>query len=246
MKISVITLFPEIFEPILNHSILKRAKEKGLIEFKIINHRDFGDGPHKTVDDKPYGGGAGMILKVDVLKRAIDFSKMNIANEVVALLDPQGEVYSQKKAENLSKLDHLILVCGHYEGVDERVRDLVDLEISVGDYVLTGGEIPAMTIIDSITRLIPGVLKDSNATKLESHSDSNGGRILEGPQYTRPEEFNGEKVPSVYLSGDPKKIAIYKNEQAFEKTKKRLAASDITHGWIYNEGSKKCIRKFLV
>lgn len=221
LKITVLTLFPEIFAPIINHSILKRAKEKGLVEFNIVNLRDFGEGKHKTVDDRPYGGGAGMVLKVDVLSKAIKSLKENIENEVIILLDPQGEVYSQKKAEGFSKLNHLILVCGHYEGFDERIRDLVDIEISVGDYVLTGGEIPAMTILDSVTRLLPGVLKDVNATKFESHSEVMEQRILEGPQYTRPEEFNGAKVPEVFLSGDPKKIEAYKRGEALKKTQER-------------------------
>lgn len=221
MKISVITLFPEIFEPILNHSILKRATEKGLVEFNIVSHRDFGIGAHKTVDDRPYGGGAGMVLRVDVLSQAIDSVKMNLEGEVVALMDPQGEVYSQEKAEDFSKLNHLILVCGHYEGFDERVRDLVDVEISVGDYVLTGGEIPAMIILDSVTRLVDGVLKDKNATRFESHSKTEEGRILEGPTYTRPEEYNSKKVPEVLLSGDPKKIAEFKKNEAIKSTKSK-------------------------
>jgi len=221
MKISVITLFPEIFEPIISHSILGRAKTKGLVEFNIVNHRDFGTGNHKTVDDKPYGGGAGMVLKVDVLAAAINHTKENILGEVVVLMDPQGEVYSQKKAEDFAKLNHLILVCGHYEGFDERIRDLVDIEISVGDYVLTGGEIPAMTIMDSVTRLVEGVLKDENATKYESHSKSELGRILEGPTYTRPEIFNGKKVPGVLLSGDPKKIDEFKKEEAIKITQEK-------------------------
>lgn len=221
MKISVITLFPEIFEPILNHSILKRATEKGLVEFNIVSHRDFGIGAHKTVDDRPYGGGAGMVLRVDVLSQAIDSVKMNLEGEVVALMDPQGEVYSQEKAEDFSKLNHLILVCGHYEGFDERVRDLVDVEISVGDYVLTGGEIPAMIILDSVTRLVDGVLKDKNATRFESHSKTEEGRILEGPTYTRPEEYNSKKVPEVLLSGDPKKIAEFKKNEAIKTTKSK-------------------------
>ena len=221
MKISIITLFPEVFESQLNYSILKRAQEKGLVEFKIINHRDFGIGNHKTVDDKPYGGGAGMVLRVDVLAHAIRSAKSNEKDEKVILLCPQGKVLKQEIAEDLSRLSHIILVCGHYEGFDERIRDLVDMELSIGDFVMTGGEIAALSIIDSVTRLIPGVLKDKMATKNESLSLSNGTRILEGPQFTRPEEFEGKKVPSVMLSGDPKKINEYKNEKAIEKTLKK-------------------------
>lgn len=221
MKISIITLFPSLFESILNHSILKRAQEKGLIEYNLVDHRNFGIGPHKIVDDKPYGGGTGMVFRVDVLARAIESTRTGIDGEKVVLLCPQGKVYSQKIAEDFSKLSHLILVCGHYEGFDERIRALVDLEISIGDYVLTGGEIPALLVIDSITRLVPGVLKDPDATKYESHSEIDGKRQLEGPQYTRPEDFNGIKVPEVFLSGDPKKIAEFKNKEALQKTKDR-------------------------
>lgn len=221
MKISVITLFPEVFEPIINSSILKRAKEKGLVEFEIVDHREFGIGKHKVVDDRPYGGGAGMLLRVDVMEKAIDAAKKGIEGEVVILLDPKGKVYSQNIAEELSNLNHIILVCGHYEGFDERIRELVDMEISAGDYVLTGGEIPAMAIIDSITRLIPGVLKDENATKFESHSRNKNTRILEGPHYTRPEEHKGKKVPEVLLSGDPKKIEEYRSKEALKITRKR-------------------------
>jgi tRNA (guanine37-N1)-methyltransferase len=221
MKLSIITLFPEIFEPVINHSILKRAAQKGLVEFNLVNHRDFGIGDHRVVDDKLYGGGQGMVLRVDVLADAIEKTKSGIAGEVVILLDPQGVVYHQEFAEKLATLSHIILVCGHYEGVDERVRDLVDYEVSMGDFVLTGGEIPAMALIDSITRLIPGVLKQEKATKQESHSLIDGTRILEGPQYTRPEDFRGQKVPAVFLSGDPLKIEEYKSKAAIEKTEKR-------------------------
>lgn len=220
MKISVITLFPNIFEYSLNFSILKRAQEKGLVEFNIVDQRNFGIGPHKIVDDKPYGGGVGMVLRVDVLYEAIKATRQNDVNEKVLLLCPQGKVYSQERAEELSKLSHLILVCGHYEGFDERIRNLVDGEISIGDYVLTGGEVPALAIIDSVTRLIPGVLKNGNATKYESHSEIDGHRILEGPQYTRPEKFGNKKVPGVFLSGDPKKIEAFRKQLAIKKTQR--------------------------
>lgn len=221
MKISVITLFPEVFGEIINSSILKRAQEKGLVEFEMVNHRDFGLGKHKIVDDRPYGGGVGMVLRVDVLADAISKTKMNIPGEKVVLLDPQGVVYKQEIAEKFSELSHLILVCGHYEGFDERVRTLVDMELSAGDYVLTGGEIPAMAIIDSVTRLLPGVLKNETATKTESHSLIDGSRILEGPAYTRPEVFNGISVPKIMRSGDPKKISDYNKSQAKKRTLER-------------------------
>jgi len=218
MKISVVTLFSEVFTDILSHSIIKRAQEKGLVEFNLVDHRQFGIGPHKIVDDKPYGGGAGMVFRPDVLEEAISSARIGIPGEKVILLCPQGAVYSQKIAEELSTLSHIILVCGHYEGFDERTRELVDMELSIGDFVLTGGEIPAMAIIDSVTRLLPGVLKDPTATVNESHSEINGKRILEGPQYTRPEVFRDMKVPDVFLSGDPKKIEAFKSEKALKKT----------------------------
>lgn len=221
MLISVITLFPDIFQTVLNYSILKRAQEKGLVEFNIVDYRQFGIGPHKTVDDKPYGGGAGMVLRVDVLHEAIQSAKTGEGNEKVALLTPKGIPFSQNVAEDLSKLSHLILVCGHYEGFDERIRSYVDLEISMGDFVLTGGEIPAMAIIDSVTRLLPGVLKKETAAVEESFSEKNGLRILEYPHYTRPEEFKGEKVPEVLLSGNHAKIEEFKSEKAIEITRKR-------------------------
>lgn len=218
MKISVITLFPQVFKEVLNHSILKRAQEKELLEINIVDHRTFGIGKHKIVDDKAYGGGAGMVFRVDVLSEAINSVRTGFPDEKVLLLCPQGSVYDQKTAEYFSKISHIILVCGHYEGFDERIRELVDYEISIGDFILTGGEIPAMAVIDSVTRLIPGVLKDPSATKYESHSEIDGKRILEGPQYTRPEEYKGMKVPDVYLSGDPKKIESYKKNGALQKT----------------------------
>ena len=217
MLVSVITLFPNIFPPIFNSSILKRAQEKDKIKFEFIDLRDFGIGEHKQVDDRPYGGGAGMILKVDVLENAIERARKKGLKEEVILLDPKGEKYSQTRAQELSKLDHIILVCGHYEGVDERIRSIVDREISIGDYVLTGGEIPAMVIVDSVTRLIPGVLKKDEAPIDESFFNAR----LEYPHYTRPENHKGKKVPEILLSGDHKKIEKYRDKMAAEETKKK-------------------------
>lgn len=221
MKISIITLFPDVVKSSLNYSILKRAQEKNKVTFNIVDHRQFGIGSHRTVDDKPYGGGIGMILRVDVLKRAIDDTRRNMIGEKVVLLCPQGELFKQQTAEKLSKLEHLILVSGHYEGFDERIRDYVDMEISIGDYVLTGGEYPALVVADSVARLIPGVLKDLSATKFESHSEIETRRILEAPQYTRPDVFEGKKVPGVFLSGDPKKLEEHKAHESLAKTKKK-------------------------
>jgi tRNA (guanine37-N1)-methyltransferase len=215
MKFSIITLFPEVFEPILNSSILKRAQSKGLVEFELINLRDFGQGVHKVVDDRPYGGGAGMVLKTDVLADCVKSVKKE--GSKVILTSASGNPYTQKKARELSQLDQIILIAGHYEGVDQRFIDkYVDEEISIGDYVLTGGEIPVMVIVDSITRLIPGVLEKEEATLNESFENG----ILEGPQYTRPEEFEGEKVPQVLLSGNHGEIEKWRLKKGQEKTKK--------------------------
>lgn len=225
MKISIITLFPEVFDPILNTSILKRAQQKGKVAFELINLRQFGEGKHRMVDGKPYGGGVGMILKADVLARALQKTttkrigrrKAEDRRQKIILTSASGTPYKQSKAEEYSKLNHLIIVCGHYEGVDQRFTDkYVDEEISIGDYVLTGGEIPAMVITDTVVRLIPGVLEKPEATKNESFSDT----LLEHPQYTRPEEFEGIKIPQVLLSGNHKKITEWRKQKALEKTKK--------------------------
>lgn len=217
MKISIITLFPEVFDPILHTSILKRAQQKGKVSFELINLRDFGEGKHKIVDDKPYGGGAGMVLKPDILAKALTKCRSSGKLSKTILTSASGKSYKQTDARKFSKVAHLIIVCGHYEGVDQRFIDkYADEEISIGDYVLTGGEIPAMVLVDSIVRLIPGVLKRSEATENESFSNY----TLEGPQYTRPEEFEGKKVPEVLLSGNHKKIEEWRKQKSLEKTKK--------------------------
>jgi tRNA (guanine37-N1)-methyltransferase len=220
MKISIITLFPEMFEKVFDVSMISRAKERGTIEIEIIQLRDFGIGTHKVVDDKPYGGGIGMVLRVDVLDRAIQKTKKNKQGELAILLDPKGKKLDQALVERFSKKKHLVLVCGHYEGYDERVRDIVDEEISIGDFVLSGGEIGAMALIDSIVRLIPGNL-EKEATTLESFSDNNGKRGLEHPQYTRPAIYKNKKVPEELLSGNPKIINAYRETEALKLTKKR-------------------------
>lgn len=219
MEIDILTLFPEMFKGPFEESIVKRAQEKGLVKIKIHNLRNWAIDKRGTVDDRPFGGGTGMIIKpqpvfdaVEDLKRKVQSAKCKII-----LLTPQGKVFNQKMARGLAKLDHIILICGHYEGVDERVRKhLVDEEISIGDYILTGGELPAMVVVDTIVRLIPGVLKKPDATKSESFSP-----LLEFPQYTRPEVYKGWKVPEILLSGDHKKITDWRKEQALKRTKKR-------------------------
>lgn len=211
MKISILTLFPEMFVGPFDHSIIKNAKIHKLIEIKLVNIRDFGIGKHKIVDDKPYGGGLGMIMRADVLYETIENAKdktLSKSQQKVILLDPHGKRYTQNKAKELSTLKHLIFVCGHYEGVDERVKQFIDEEISIGDFIATGGEIPAMLITDSVTRLIQGVLKEG-VTDQESFSKT---IAFEYPHYTRPETFNNISVPKVLLSGDHKAIEAWKRE----------------------------------
>lgn len=208
MTVSILTLFPEMFQGPFDYSIVKRAKDQEKIAIHIINIRDFSTDKYKSVDDHPFGGGVGMVMRVDVIDRAIENAKCKMINAKckTILLDPKGTLYSQKKAREFSKLDHLILICGHYEGVDARVRTLADESISIGDYVLTGGELPAMVITDTIARLLPGVLK-KEASQNESFSLSH---TLEYPQYTRPEEYKGMHVPEILLSGNHQKIEDWK------------------------------------
>ena len=216
MQFDVLTLFPEMFD-ILNESIIGRAKEKGLINVNLINIRDFSKNKHKKVDDTPYGGGAGMVIQPDVV---YDAYKSIIKNDEesektrVIYMSPQGKKLNQQKVEELSKQEHLILLCGHYEGIDQRVLDtIVDEEISIGDYVLTGGELPAMVLIDSVSRYVEGVLKDGSTTE-ESFSQG----LLEYPQYTRPEVFEGQQVPEVLRSGNHQMIDKWRREQSLKKT----------------------------
>lgn len=221
MKIDILTLFPNMFMGPFDESIIKRAYDKRLVEIKIHNLRKWTKDKHRTVDDRPYGGGTGMVIMVQPIYDALKAlkSKVKRKKSKVILLSPQGKVFNQKRAQGLSKLDHLILICGHYEGVDERIRKyLVDEEISIGDYVLTGGELPAMVIVDALTRLIPGVLEKPEATKFESFSPCS---MLEYPQYTRPANFKGWKVPEVLLSGNHKEIEKWRQKQSLLRTKKR-------------------------
>lgn len=219
MQISILTLFPEMFRGPFDASIIKRAQEVHLVSIAYINIRDFATDRHKSVDDHPYGGGSGMILKVDVVDRAITaVKKRRTAGSVrTILLDPQGVTYKQSRARELSRVDHLILVCAHYEGIDERIRTLVDEEISIGDYVVTGGELPAMIVADSVVRLLPGVLKKEDATTNESFTEA----LLEYPQYTRPPDYQGRKVPVALLSGNHKKIETWRKLQAIKRTRER-------------------------
>jgi tRNA (guanine37-N1)-methyltransferase len=239
IKIDILTLFPEMFKGVFSESIIKRAREKKLVEIKTHNLRDWAKDKRGTVDDRPYGGGIGMILRVDIIDKALEALRNQETKKLrnlpagrqglkpkIILLTPKGRVFTQARARELSKEKHLLFVCGHYEGVDERVRKhLVDEEISIGDYVLTGGEIPAMVVTDAIVRLIPGVLEKIEAVKDESfqspHLTPHHSALLEYPQYTRPEVYKGWEVPEVLLSGNHEKIAQWRKEKSLERTKKR-------------------------
>ncbi len=212
MKIQVITLFPEMFDNIFGTSMLWKASDKGIVEYSCINLREFGLGPRKQVDDTPYGGGDGMLLKPEPLFAAVEQAKKNDPTAKVYLMTPRGSRLRQPKVQAIAK-EHsgLIIICGRYEGYDERITTLVDEQLSIGDYVLTGGELPAMVLIDSVVRLLPGVLGGESSAEIESFTD---GETLEFPQYTRPEDFRGMKVPSVLLSGNHGQIEAWRKEQS--------------------------------
>lgn len=211
-KIQVITLFPEMFDGVLNNSMMWKAQDKGAVEFVLINLREFGLGPRMQVDDMPYGGGDGMLLKPEPLFAAVEKAKQTDPAAKIALMTPRGQRWKQALAQQWADDGRgVIFICGRYEGYDERITTLVDEQVSVGDYVLTGGELPAMTIIDSIVRLIPGVLGGATSAEIESFSD---GETLEFPQYTRPEEFNGMKVPDVLLSGNHAAIQQWRTDHS--------------------------------
>lgn len=217
MKFDILTLFPGMFSGPMSESITGRAVEKGLIELNYRNIRDFTKDRHRTVDDYPYGGGAGMVMKVEPLYSCIEKARSESPGAAVVLTSPRGVRFNQELARDLATLPHLIIVCGRYEGVDERVTELcVDHEISIGDFVLTGGELAAMVIIDAVARLLPGVLGSDDSARDESFSEG----LLEYPQYTRPPEFNGFQVPDVLLSGNHQEIAKWRRRQAILRTVK--------------------------
>ena len=215
MKVDVLTLFPGMFAGAMDESILRRAQEKRRLELTIRNLRDWTHDRHRTVDDEPYGGGPGMVLKPEPIFEAIE----ELAGETtqVVMLSPQGQPFRQSKARELAGHEHLLMLCGAYEGFDERVRSLVNHELSIGDYVLTNGALPAMVVIDAVTRLLPGVLGDDSSSTEESFSEN----LLEYPQYTRPADFRGMKVPEVLLSGDHGAVEEWRQEQAIERTAQR-------------------------
>lgn len=218
MNIQVLSLFPDMFDGVFNASIMKKAQEKGAVSFDVTDFRSFSTNKHNQVDDYPYGGGAGMVLKPEPLFNAVEALQAKGKKPRIILMCPQGERYSQQKAEELAQEEDLIFLCGHYEGYDERIREhLVTDEISIGDFVLTGGELAAMTIIDSIVRLLPGVLGQE-----ASHiNDSFSTGLLEHPHYTRPADFRGMKVPDVLMSGNHAKIAEWREEQSLKRTFER-------------------------
>jgi tRNA (guanine37-N1)-methyltransferase len=212
MKIQIVTLFPEMFEGVLNSSMLWKAQKEKLVEYKLINLRDFGIGPRKQVDDTPYGGGDGMVLRPEPLFAAVEAAKKNDSDAQVLLMTPRGQAFTQEVAREFASAESsLIIICGRYEGYDERITSLVDKQVSVGEYVLTGGELPAMIVLDAVTRLIPGVLGGETSAALESFSKE--GEI-EHPHYTRPEEFRGLKVPEVLLSGNHAEIQKWRAHQS--------------------------------
>ena len=213
MQIDILTLFPSMVEGFLTESIIKRAISANLVKINVVNFRDYSPLNNKQVDDTPYGGGAGMLIRCEPIFECLDHLKTKDSH--VILLSPEGPTYKQKKAQELTKHKHLILICGHYEGFDERIKTIVDEIISVGDFVLTGGEIPACAIVDSVVRLLPGVI---NSDSLESESFTNN--LLDYPQYTKPSEYRGLKVPDILISGNHQKIAEYRHNEQLAKTKK--------------------------
>ena len=222
-----------------NESIIKRAIEKGKVKIFIHNLRNFGVGKHRLCDDRPYGGGPGMILKPEPIWRALKAIKQRAKNkkQKIILLSPQGKLFNQKEAERLAKYKHLILICAHYEGVDERVRSWIDEEISIGDYILTGGELPTLVLVDSIVRLLHGVVGKSESLKSESFS----GKFLDHPQYTRPRCYRSKRVPAVLLSGDHKKIALWRRKEAIKNT--YLRRPDLLTKIRLTKGEKKIVEK---
>lgn len=217
MLVQILTLFPQMFDGPFQNSILKRAWEQKLVEFKFINIRDFTTDKHRMVDDSPYGGGSGMVLKPEPVYRALCHAKSNQPEPRVILLTPQGEIFKQETARDLAEMKHLILICGHYEGFDERIRAWADLELSIGDFVLTGGELAAMAVCDAVTRLIPGALGSDESAVHDSFTEF----LLDYPQYTRPVEFEGMTVPEVLLSGHHAEIEKWRRREALRKTARR-------------------------
>lgn len=217
-RIDILTIFPDMFAPVIDESMIKRAQNKGLVRIAVHDIRDYSSGKHRKIDDRPFGGGPGMVFKPEPIFEAIKHLRKGHKKTRVMLLSPQGQMLTQGLAEKMSRCAHIILICGRYEGIDERVKTyLVDEEISIGDYILTGGELPAMVVIDAVVRLIPGVVGDGESVAADSLSCG----MLKYPQYTRPAQFQGKKVPKILLSGDHKKILEWRTQQSEAVTKKK-------------------------
>ncbi len=240
MRFDVLTLFPQMFHAVLGDSIIKRAVDKGLLEFNFIDIRDFTKNKHRKVDDYPYSGGGGMLMSAQPIYDAYQSIAAGLDYKPLTIfMSPQGKVFNQQLAIDLSKEKHIVLLCGHYEGVDQRVLDLiVDAEISIGDFVLTGGEIPAMAVIDSVARMLPGVLANESSYENESHYSG----LLEHPQYTRPEEFMGMKIPEVLISGHHAKIDEWKHQEALKNT--LLKRPDLLEHTTLSDKDLKFINSF--
>jgi tRNA (guanine37-N1)-methyltransferase len=219
MKFVILTLFPEAFKSYFEVSLIKRGLAQNLIDIKVVNLRDYTNDPHKTVDDRPYGGGAGMVLRVDIIDKALKGlkAKKGSTDKLIVLLTPQGKKFDQKLVAKLAKYKTIILICGRYEGFDERVRKLVDMELSLGDFVLTGGEIPALAVVDAVSRLVPGFLGKAESLSDESFNND----LLEYPQYTRPEVYKKMRVPKVLLTGHHGKVNEWRKQESLKRTKKR-------------------------
>jgi tRNA (guanine37-N1)-methyltransferase len=217
MLIQIMTLFPEMFAGPFGSSILKRAQEQKLVEFRFLNYRDYTTDKHRSVDDSPYGGGCGMVLKPEPIYHCLQTAKASEPLPKVVLLSPQGVPFQQQVACELARQDHLVIICGHYEGFDERIRSWVDLELSLGDFVLTGGEVAAMAVCDAVTRLIPGVLGSDDSARYDSFSNG----LLDYPHYTRPVEFAGMSVPEILLSGHHARIEAWRRKEALLRTARR-------------------------
>lgn len=239
MNIDVLTLFPEMFEGVLRSSILGKAEQNGIVSYRLVNFREFALDKHRTVDDYPYGGGGGMVLKPEPIFRAVESLKADLPSPPrVILMCPQGEPFTQQKARSLAAENHLVFICGHYEGYDERIREqLVTDEVSIGDYVLTGGELPAMVVIDSVVRLLPGVLGNEQSSINDSFSDG----LLEYPHYTRPADFRGMKVPDVLLSGHHQNIQQWRREQSLKRT--WLKRPELLERLELSENDKEILKK---
>ncbi|HUU41327.1 MAG TPA: tRNA (guanosine(37)-N1)-methyltransferase TrmD [Desulfatiglandales bacterium] len=238
MRFDILSIFPEMFDPFIDYGIIGRAVKKGKIEVNIVNIRDFGVGPHLMTDDRPFGGGDGMVMKPEPIFQALESIPKARGDRKVLMLTPQGQLFNQSLARNLSELEQIILVCGRYEGVDERVRTrYIDMELSIGDYILSGGELPAMIVVESVSRLIPGVLGGSRSNLEESFENY----LLEYPQYTRPRVFQGEEVPSVLLSGNHEKIKNWRKIQSIKRTLERRP--DLLKKACFNEMEKSVVQE---